>query len=53
MSTLGVVSLFFIVVFKADIHYSSFPALTGVTYTENGKERQALLAAFKETPKLH
>ena len=41
----------FIVIVKADSHYS-FPILTGVTYVENRKERQALSAAFKETTNL-
>lgn len=44
--------LTFIVAFKADIHYSGFPALTGVTHVENRKETQAVLAAFKETANL-
>lgn len=38
--------------FKADIHYSFSPALTRVTYVKNRKERQALLAVFKETANL-
>ena len=59
--TLGLLSLhldiygfliFLIVIFKANIHHSFFPALPGVTYGENGKERRALLAAFKETTNL-
>lgn len=44
--------LTFIVAFKADIHYSGFPALTSVTYVETRKETQALLVAFKETANL-
>lgn len=44
--------LTFIVAFKADIHYSGFPALTGVSYVETRKETQALLVAFKETANL-
>lgn len=38
-------------IFKADIHYSFFPTLTGVTYVEE-KKRKALIAAFKETTNL-
>lgn len=30
--------IFFIVIFKADIHYCFFPALSGIAYVENRKE---------------
>lgn len=44
--------IFFIVIFRADIHYCFFPALSGIAYVENRKESQALLAASKETTNL-